>query len=204
VKLFFFFTALMIATALSQEFRDPRPDDFRAETPASARLSDPEFNLDVLEGDGLRAYYAAWNSLNVIYRGVVPQLITMSDYWRANYQRQVSRYLDEYRNSRSRSAVPNGPVYIQFFNLRSLKITQILYNTVFLHVTGYVTFGDTWRNSTKMDWDMGFEDIRSAQPKLTVFWETSAHEMENELSRVRRQEPEGTQARNPLAEASTQ
>ena len=79
----------MIATVLGQEYRDPRPDDFRAETPASARLSDPEFNLDTLEGDGLRAYYAAWNSLNVIYRGVVPQLITMSDYWRANYQRQV-------------------------------------------------------------------------------------------------------------------
>jgi hypothetical protein len=194
----------MTATVLGQEYRDPRPDDFRAETPASARLTDPEFNLDILEGDGLRAYYAAWNSLNVLYRGVVPQLITMSDYWRANYQRQVSRYLDEYRKSRSRSTVLNGPVYIQFFNIRSLKITQILYNTVFLHVTGYVTFSDTWRNFAKMDWDMGFEDIRSAQPKLTVFWETSAHEMENELSRVRRQEPEGTQAGDPLAEASTQ
>ena len=45
---------------------------------------DPEFNLDTLEGDRLRAYYATWHSLNVIYRGVVPQLITMSDYWRAN------------------------------------------------------------------------------------------------------------------------
>jgi hypothetical protein len=204
VKLFLLFTALMTATVLGQEYRDPRPDDFRAETPASARLTDPEFNLDILEGDGLRAYYAAWNSLNVLYRGVVPQLITMSDYWRANYQRQVSRYLDEDRKSRSRSAVLNGPVYIQFFYIRSLKITQILYNTIFLHVTGYVTFSDTWRNFAKMDWDMGFEDIRSAQPKLTVFWETSAHEMENELSRVQRQEPEGTQTRNPLAEASTQ
>jgi hypothetical protein len=46
----------MIATVLSQENRDPRPDDFRAEPPASARLSDPEFNLDTLEGDGLLAY----------------------------------------------------------------------------------------------------------------------------------------------------
>jgi hypothetical protein len=204
VKSFFVFTALMTTSVLGQEYRDPRPDDFRAETSESARLSDPEFNLDILEGDGLRAYYAAWNSLNVIYRGVVPQLITMSDYWRANYQRQVSRYLDEYRQSRSRSAVPNGPVYIQFFNIRSLKITQILYNTVFLHVTGYVTLSDTWRNFAKMDWDMGFEDIRSAQPKLTVFWETSAHQMENEFSRMWRQEPVGTQARDPLAEASTQ
>jgi hypothetical protein len=204
VKLFFLFTAFMIATVLGQEYRDPRPDDFRAETPASARLSDPEFNLDTLEGDGLRAYYAAWNSLNVIYRGVVPQLITMSDYWRANYQRQVSRYLGEYRKSRSRGADTNGPVYIQFFNIRSLKITQILYNTVFLHLTGYVTFSDTWRNFAKMDWDMGFEDIRSAQPKLTVFWETSAHQTEDELSRMWQQEHVGTQARDPLAETSTQ
>lgn len=194
----------MIATVLGQEYRDPRPDDFRAETPASARLSDPEFNLDILEGDGLRAYYAAWNSLNVIYRGVVPQLITMSDYWRANYQRQVSRSLDEYRKSRSRTSVPNGPVYVQFFNIRSLKITQILYNTVFLHVTGYVTFSDTWRNFAKMDWDMGFEDIRSAQPKLTVFWETSAHQMENELSRMSQQEAVEVQTRDPLTAASTQ
>ena len=194
----------MIATVLGQEYRDPRPDDFRAETPASARLSDPEFNLDTLEGDGLRAYYAAWNSLNVIYRGVVPQLVTMSDYWRANYQRQVSRYLGEYPRSRSRGSGPNGPVYIRFFNLRSLKITQILYNTVFLHVTGYVTFSDTWRNFTKMDWDMGFEDIRSAQPKLTVFWETSAHQTEYELCRMWQQERVGTQARDPLAEAATQ
>jgi hypothetical protein len=173
----------MIATVLSQENRDPRPDDFRAEPPASARLSDPEFNLDTLEGDGLRAYYATWNSLNVIYRGMVPQVITMSDYWRANYQRQVSRYLGDYRKSRSRGDA-NGLVYIRFFYLRSLKITQILYNTVFLHITGYVTFSDRWRNFAKMDWDMGFEDIRSTHPKLTVFWESSAHETENELSRM--------------------
>jgi hypothetical protein len=204
VKLFFLFTALMTATVLGQEYRDPRPDDFRAETAASARLTDPGFNLDRLAGDDLRAYYAAWNSLNVIYRGMVPQLITMSDYWRTNYQRQVSRYLEKYRKSRSRSTGFNGPVYIQFFNIRSLKITQILYNTVFLHITGYVTFSDTWCNFAKMDWDMGFEDIRSAQPKLTVFWETSAHELENELSKMWRPEPEGTQARDPLAEASTQ
>jgi hypothetical protein len=199
----FSFTALMIAAVWGQEYHDPRPDDFRAETPASARLSDPEFNLDTLEGDRLRAYYATWNSLNVIYRGVVPQLITMSDYWRANYQRQVSRYLSEDLKSRSRGAVPNGPVYIQFFRIRSLKITQILYNTVFLHVTGYVTFSDTWRNFARMEWDMGFEDIRSAQPKLTVFWETSAHQMESELSRMGQQERVGARARDPLPEAAT-
>jgi hypothetical protein len=107
----------MIAAVLGQEDRDPRPDDFRAETPGLARLSDPEFNLDTLEGDGLRAYYATWNSLNVIYRGMVPQLITMSDYWKANYQRQVSRYLGQYRESRLRGAGHNGPLYIQFFKM---------------------------------------------------------------------------------------
>jgi hypothetical protein len=203
VKSFLLFTALMIATVLSQENRDPRPDDFRAEPPASARLSDPEFNLDTLEGDGLRAYYATWNSLNVIYRGMVPQVITMSDYWRANYQRQVSRSLGEYRKSRSRGDA-NGLVYIRFFYLRSLKITQILYNTVFLHITGYVTFSDSWCNFAKMDWDMGFEDIRSTHPKLTVFWESSAHETEDELSRMWHQEGVMTQARDPLSGASTQ
>jgi hypothetical protein len=55
-----------------------------------------------------------------------------------------------------------------------------------------------------MDWDMGFEDIRSAQPKLMLFWETSAHQTEYELSRMWQQERGGTQARDPLAEASTQ
>ena len=35
---------------------------------------------------------------------------------------------------------------------------------------------------------MGFEDIRSAHPKLTVFWESSAHETEDELSRMWHQE----------------
>ena len=163
VKLFLLYTSLMIVPVLGQEDRDPRPDDFRAETPASARLSDPEFNLDTLEGDGLRAYYATWNSLNVIYRGMVPQVITMSDYWRANYQRQVSRYLGEYRKSRSRGDA-NSLVYIRFFYLRSLKITQILYNTIFLHITGYVTFSDVGAISPK--W-IGIWGLRiSAQPTL--------------------------------------
>ena len=37
-----------------------------------------------------------------------------------------------------------------------------------------------------MDWDVGFENLR-ALPKLTVFWETSAHESDAELQKTRDQ-----------------
>jgi hypothetical protein len=39
-----------------------------------------------------------------------------------------------------------------------------------------------------MDWDLGFEDLRSDHPKLTVFWETSVRKLDNELHDMWRQE----------------
>jgi hypothetical protein len=38
-------------------------------------------------------------------------------------------------------------------------------------------------NAISMDWDVGFENLR-ALPKLTVFWERSAHESDAELQKI--------------------
>jgi hypothetical protein len=56
---------------------DASPDDFRLQSPQAARERDPEYNLDILHADAMRAYYAAWDGFNCIYSGVDPKIASL-------------------------------------------------------------------------------------------------------------------------------
>jgi hypothetical protein len=144
--------------------------------------------LDILHVDAMRGYYAAWDGFNCIYSGVDPKIVTMSDYWSDNYGRQTQRRVDDYCEPWTKNANPFGYIYIQAYNIRSIKITQVLNNTIFVHVTGHLTLSVSCYSSFKMDWDLGFEDLRSDHPRLTVFWETSARKLDYELHKMWRGE----------------
>jgi hypothetical protein len=121
----------------------------------------------------------------------------MSDYWRDNYERQTQRRVDDYCEPRTKNANPFAYIYIQAYNIRSSKITQVLNNTIFVDVTGHVTLSVSWYSSFKMDWDLGFEDLRSDHPRLTVFWETSARKLDYELHKMWRGNATSKNARRP-------
>jgi hypothetical protein len=189
VNRFLILLAVLTMASLGQSYREEAsPDDFRLQSPQEARELDPEYNLDVLNADALRAYYAAWDGFNCIYRGFAPQIVTMSDYWRENYDRQTQRRVHDFCEPKTKGTNPFGYLYIQAYNIRSLKITQILNDTVFVHVTGRATLSTSLYSTLKMDWDLGFEDLRSDHPKLTVFWETSVRKLDYELHDMWRKE----------------
>jgi hypothetical protein len=127
VNRFLILLAVLTIASLGQSYHEEAPpDDFRLKSPQEARELDPEYNLDVLNADSLRAYYAAWDGFNCIDRGFAPLIVTMSDYWRENYDRQTQRRVHDFCEPETKGTNPFGYLYIQAYNIRSLKITQIL------------------------------------------------------------------------------
>jgi hypothetical protein len=138
------------------------------------REIDPRYNLDRLTPDEKLGYCAVKESFEILYRGARPKNVSMSTYWQQTSNRMLRRTTGTKLFS------------LNSFWITRIRIIQVLYNTVFIHVCGWTTFPVGPMNAISMDWDVGFENLR-VLPKLTVFWETSAHESDAELQKIRDQ-----------------
>jgi hypothetical protein len=146
------------------------------------REIDPRYNLDRLTPDEKLAYFAIRESFQVLYDGARPKNVSMTPYWQDTKNRMVQQNIGK------------NCISIHGFWITAVHIMQVLYNTVFVHVSGWTTLPVGFINTTSMDWNVGFEDLRS-RPKLTVFWETSFRESRAEFQKILEKEEEERRCR---------
>ena len=164
ILLFLVLTGNLASGQFAFEYYSRCTDDapWKVENGDQRREIDPRYNLDKLTPDEKLGYSAVKESFEVLYRGARPKNVSMSTYW----QQTSSRMLRRTTGTKLFS--------LNSFWITRIRIIQVLYNTVFIHICGWTTFPVGAMNAISMDWDVGFENLR-VLPKLTVFWETSAH-----------------------------
>ncbi len=176
ILLFLVLTSIPASGQFAFDFYSPCANEapWRNENGNQEREIDPRYNLDRLSPDEKLAYFAVRESFEVLYRGARPKNVNMSGYWQDTNNRMV-------RQTRGTKLFS-----LHSFWITEVHIIQVLYNTVFVRVSGWTTLPVGFMNTTSMVWDVGFEDLRS-RAKLTVFWETSVHESDAELQKIREQ-----------------